>query len=138
MFIFAGIRIGIILLVAALARLLWRTNRGFLIPLSTQPKWQESLAHTVHWVLLLATLLMPLSGVMMSIGGGYPVGVFGFEIIARSEDKIEILSNIGHVIHGLGGKMLFALILLHIVGAIKHERIDKDGTLSRMLGRNLP
>ncbi|MES9855083.1 MAG: cytochrome b/b6 domain-containing protein [Sedimenticola sp.] len=75
---------------------------------------------------------------MMSIGGGYPVGVFGFEIIARSEDKIEILSKIGHVIHGLGGKLLIALILLHIVGAIKHERIDKDGTLSRMLGRNLP
>ncbi len=129
--------LGITLFAFALIRLFWRTNRGFPIPLSTQPKWQESIAHMVHWVLLLGSLLLPLSGFMMSIGGGHPVGVFGFEIIARSEDKIEILSKIGHVIHGLGGKLLIALILLHIVGAIKHERIDKDGTLSRMLGRSL-
>ncbi len=80
---------------------------------------------------------MPISGFMMTIGGGYPVGIFGFELIAHSEDKIEILSEAGHLIHGLGGKLLIALILLHAVAAIKHERLDKDGTLSRMLGRSL-
>ncbi len=70
----------------------------------------------------------------MAIGGGHAVGVFGFEIIAGSPDKIEMLSQIGHTAHGLGGKLLILFVLVHFIGAIKHQSIDKDGTLSRMLG----
>ncbi len=128
---------GIILFGAALLRLFWHSKKGFPLPLSAQCNWQETLATTMHWTLLIGTLLMPVTGVMMSIGGGYPVGVFGLEFIARSEEKIEILSKAGHLIHEFGGNLLIAVILLHIAAAFKHEWLDRDGTLSRMLGRSL-
>ncbi|MEW8044511.1 MAG: cytochrome b [gamma proteobacterium symbiont of Phacoides pectinatus] len=129
--------LGVILLALALARLAWRLRQGLLGARSEQAPWQHALASTVQWTLLAGTLLMPLSGIMMSVGGGYPVGVFGWEIIAGSEEKIEALSKAGHLIHGLLGKLLIALILLHAAAAIKHQWMDRDGTLSRMLGRDL-
>ena len=77
---------------------------------------------------------MPISGLMMSIGGGHSIGVFGLDIFTSSGEKIEFLSQAGHIGHGLGAKVLMFFILLHIAGAIKHQLIDKDGTISRMLG----
>jgi len=126
--------VGILILMFALVRVLWRYLNQFPKPLSTLTNWQEKLAKLTHWVLIIGTVLLPVSGILMSIGGGFGIGVFGFELVARSPDKNETLSQIGHVLHGVGGKLLILFVILHIVGAIKHQFIDKDGTLSRMLG----
>jgi cytochrome b561 len=129
--------IGILILLLALVRLGWRALSKYPEPLSEMAKWQEILSKLTLLVLLLGTVLMPVSGIIMSIGGGHAVAVFGFELVAKTGEKIEVLSKIGHVMHGLGGNLMIAFILLHIAGAFKHERIDKDGTLSRMLGRSI-
>ncbi len=126
--------VGMLILLFALVRIVWRFLNKFPKPISPLVNWQEKLAKLTHWVLIIGTVLMPVSGIFMAIGGGHSVGVFGFEIIAGSPDKIEILSKIGHIIHGLGGKLLIVFVFLHFIGAIKHQFIDKDGTLSRMLG----
>jgi len=126
--------VGMLILLFALVRIIWRFLNKFPKPISPLVNWQEKLAKLTHWVLIIGTVLMPVSGIFMAIGGGHAVGVFGFEIIAGSPDKIEMLSKIGHIIHGLGGKLLILFVLLHFIGAIKHQFIDKDGTLSRMLG----
>lgn len=126
--------LAIILLVLAVLRFAWRLRNGFPVDLSPMARWQEVTARSVHWILLLGTLFMPISGIMMSIGGGYPIAVFGLELVAKSPDKIEALSEIGHVIHGIGGKLLIAAFLLHVAGALKHHLVDKDGTTRRMLG----
>jgi len=73
---------------------------------------------------------------MMSLGGGYPVALFGLELISGGAGN-EQLSDIGHVIHGLEGKFFILVIILHIVATLKHEWIDKDGTLKRMLGARI-
>jgi len=126
--------VGILILMFALVRVLWRYLNQLPKPLSTLTNWQQKLAKLTHWVLIIGTVLLPVSGILMSIGGGFGIGVFGFELVARSDDKNEMLSQVGHVLHGLGGKLLILFVILHIVGAIKHQFIDKDGTLSRMLG----
>ena len=128
---------GVLIFVLAVARIGWRVRNKFPEPLSLMPNWQEKLAKITHWVLILGTVLMPISGVFMSIGGGHSVGIFGLELIAGSEDKIEVLSEIGKVMHGLGGKLLIGFIILHFAGALKHQFIDKDGTLQRMLGKTI-
>lgn len=127
--------IGVIILLLAMLRVLWRLVSKYPEPLGQMSKGQEIIAKLTLLVLILGTVLLPLSGIVMSIGGGRSVAVFGIELIAGTGEKIEILSQIGHVMHGLGGKLLIAFVLLHVVGAIKHEHFDKDGTLSRMLGR---
>ncbi len=129
--------VGMLILLFALIRVFWRTLNKFPTPISPLVNWQEKLAKLTHWVLVIGTILMPVSGVFMAIGGGHAVAVFGFGIIASSPEKIEALSKIGHIAHGFGGKLLILFVIFHCVGAIKHQFFDKDGTLSRMLGINV-
>jgi len=126
--------VGMLILILALVRVAWRILNKFPKSISPLVNWQEKLAKLTHWVLIIGTVLMPVSGVFMAIGGGHAVAIFGLEIIAGSPEKIEVLSQIGHTAHGLGGKLLILFVLLHFVAAIKHQFIDRDGTLSRMLG----
>lgn len=126
--------IGLLVLLFAAIRVIWRYRNKFPTPLSSLPTWQENLAKITHWILIIGTLLMPVSGILMSIGGGHPVGVFGLEIIAGTGQENKLLSQIGDIGHGLGSKLLILFIVLHFIGAVKHQILDKDGTMSRMLG----
>ncbi|WP_370979535.1 cytochrome b [Agaribacterium sp. ZY112] len=127
---------GVLILAFALLRFTWRMKNGFPKALTEAKAWEKPLASLTHWVLLLGTLFMPISGILMSIGGGHPVALFGWELIA-SGDKNETLGQLGHAVHGLGSKVLILFILLHIAGAFKHQFLDKDGTIMRMLGKKI-
>ncbi len=128
--------IGVLVLVAATLRLFWRLGNGFPVALSVMKLWERFAAHAVHWTLLLATLAMPLSGILMSWAGGHDVAVFGFTVLEGGE-KNETLGTIGHTIHSIGSKVFIAIIVIHIAAALKHHFINKDGTLRRMLGRTV-
>ncbi|MEZ8825087.1 cytochrome b [Vibrio sp. 10N.261.55.A7] len=126
--------IGVLILVVAIIRIAWRLKEGTLSSLGTSPAWQEKIAHAVHGLLLLATLAMPISGAVMTAAGGRAVDVFGMVIISEGE-KVEWLQEIGGFIHHSAVNIIIAVLVLHVLGAIKHQVIDKDGTISRMLGR---
>ncbi len=129
--------LGMLIFLLALIRIFWRYINKFPIPLSEIQGWQKTLANLAHWVLIIGTVLMPVSGVIMSIGGGHPVGIFGLELIAGTGEEKKILGKIGHIMHGLGGKLFILFVILHFVGAVKHQLIDKDGTMQRMLGKRV-
>ncbi len=131
------ISIGVIVLVVASLRITWRIINKFPIPLSTMPKWQERIAKLAHWVLIIGTVMMPISGLMMNLGGGRSLNIFGYELIAESGIENEFLSGFGHTVHEFGGKLLIIFVVLHVIGAIKHQFIDKDGTISRMAGKRV-
>ena len=128
---------GVLILVLASLRIIWRMKNNFPIPLSSVPVWQERLVKLSHWFLLIATVMMPLSGIIMNYGNGRGLSVFGLELIAGTGEENHLLHEVGHIIHGLGGKLLILFIVLHVLGAIKHQFIDKDGTLSRMAGKTV-
>ena len=98
--------------------------------------WEKTLSHITHWVLLLGTLVMPLSGVCMSFFGGHNIDLFIF-VIPGLEPKNEIIGGAAHSVHELAGNALVVAIALHAVGAIKHHVLDKDGTFQRMLGKHI-
>ncbi|MTI08997.1 cytochrome b [Curvivirga aplysinae] len=125
--------LGVIIIIIALTRIFWRFHEGQIKPVSRMPFWQEKAAKFIHWILLTATIAMPVSGIMMSIGGGHDVAVFGNVIISANE-KIGWLNELGESIHEGAVPILFASLGLHILGALKHQFIDKDRTISRMLG----
>jgi cytochrome b561 len=127
---------GITVLSIALLRILWRAKEGAITSLSVAPAWQEKIAQGVHHLLLLATLLMPVSGIMMNVGGGRALVLFGTELITVA-DKVEWMGTIGGSLHDSAVGFIIAALALHILGALKHQFIDKDGTVSRMLGFNL-
>lgn len=128
--------VGLGILGVALIRFLWRLTQGFPAPAGPMKGWEKALANTVIWGLLAATLLMPLSGMMMVLGNGHPLDVFGLFTVGPFT-KTEAVAGAGHFIHGVGSKLVIAFIALHFAGAMKHHFVAKDGTLVRMFGKRI-
>lgn len=124
--------IGVLILIFGIWRVGFRMVQGFPAPLpSTGPAWQMTAAKITHWVLLAAILLLPISGIAGSVFRGRAVDVFGwFSIPARAESAT--IAQIASNFHGAAGKVIAALVLIHIAAALKHHYIDKDATLRRM------
>ena len=134
--------IGALLLLLVVPRIVWRFMQGFPAADGDATPAAQKLAKAVQYLLLAGTLLMPVSGIMMSAFGGHGLAVFGMGIFPENPDPSNpgevipfngALAQVGHVIHGLGGKLMILAILLHLAGALKHHFIDKDKTLVRMV-----
>lgn len=134
--------VGMLLFVVILWRAVVRLSKGWPENVSKGAAWEHGLARVIHWVLILGTILMPISGMMDSYFAGHGLSIFGLELAAGSADAegkpLAInasLGELGEEVHGTLGNILIAAIALHVAGALKHQLIDKDGTLGRMLGR---
>lgn len=126
--------LGVLVLALACMRLAWRFKEGKLNPVAKLDAVKQKAADVVHGLLLLATIAMPLSGAIMSVAGGRGLDFFALNIIAAGE-KNEGLQSIAHTIHVNAPYLIYAILVLHLAAAIKHHFIDKDATLTRMLGK---
>lgn len=127
--------IGVTVLGLALIRLFWRVRQGMPAHVGVYTALEQTLAKVTHAFLLLATLLLPISGLLASIGNARAVSLFGMPFIPQLlAQKNELLAKIGGASHAILGKLIIAAILLHMIGAVKHHLVDRDGTLRRMLG----
>ena len=124
--------VGITILVIALLRLGWRLfDRPPAMP--PMPAWQRAAAAATHWGLYAILIAMPLSGWMMSSAEDSPVSWFGLVHIPSLVMPSESLGDLLHDVHEvLAGALLF-LVGLHVLAALKHQFVDRDGLLARML-----
>ena len=134
--------IGVTLLIVIIARVVWRLRQGFPSPVGAHPLWQQRLARATHWILLAATLVMPLSGMLYSGLGGYGIKVFGVTLVPGQQDSNgktlpfnDGLAELFEGVHHYTAWLIVVVVSLHIAGALKHHFIDKDATLRRMLGQ---
>lgn len=134
--------IGVLLFVVILWRVLVRVRQGWPDNISTGAAWEHWLAKIIHWVLILGTIAMPISGMVDSLMAGRGLSIFGLELVGMNmgaEGKPvainEGLSDTASRVHALVGKVMIGAILLHVAGALKHHVIDRDNTLRRMTGR---
>ncbi|NPA72477.1 MAG: cytochrome b [Gammaproteobacteria bacterium] len=128
---------GIAIFMLIIMRLIWLKVSPNPEQLS-KTKLEHILGHAVKGILYLAMLGMPISGWIMSNSGGHEVAFFTLftlpNIVAENHDLHELTETV----HGLFGKVLIAVVLLHIAGALKHHLVYKDNTLLRMLGKSKP
>ena len=125
--------LGLVIVVMFGFRLYWRWQNPPPTPFDAS-HWERGAARLAHIMLYAAMVLIPLTGwlaytehVRRSLGVR-PASWFGF--------KIPLLPDLGinwHMIHNWGGKLVLALIALHIAAALKHHFFDRDDTLKRML-----
>lgn len=134
---------GVVVFIFAIWRIVWRIKKGWPSALSESNKFELIAAKVVHWLLITSTVLYPISGFMMSGAGGYGIPFFGMYLLPKlakddplkSSELLGSISELGSALHGLMFWALVAIIVLHVVGALKHHFIYKDGTIKRMLGR---
>lgn len=123
--------LGVTILIIVVARFCWRAYSKPPIVNPKHPRWERGLAAFVHYALYAAAFLMPLSGWGMSSAGGHPVAFFGLELpplVGKDKDLGEFFS----ASHSVLAWTIITLVSLHVLGALKHQFIDRDGTLLRM------
>jgi cytochrome b561 len=134
---------GVIIVLFVLLRIAWRFKNGWPKSVREYRPFEKWLSKAVHYLLIFGTVVMPLSGFLMSALGGHGVSLFSWELVARNTSSVNpadavpingALAGIAHEVHWIAGYILIAAVGLHVVGALKHHLVDKDGTLRRMLG----
>lgn len=123
---------GILLLVFALWRIVWRLVQGFPAPVPGMGGLQLTFSKLTHWGLLACLLLMPLSGFVMAHFGGRPTDMYGLFTLPAFADS-EGVRTLMRAVHKWVAYGFVVFIGLHIAGALKHLLIDRDGTVSRMV-----
>jgi cytochrome b561 len=129
--------VGITILALALVRLAWRWfDRP--PPPPPMPGWQATAARLNHWALYALLFALPITGWLMSSAANRPVSWFGLvqlpDFIAPDEGLEEILEEA----HEWLVNVLLALVILHVAAALKHQFLDRDGLLLRMLPGRRP
>ncbi|WP_242128438.1 cytochrome b [Sphingobium sp. Sx8-8] len=126
--------VGLTVLALTVARLLWRlAHRAPPLP-PEMPGWEKGVAHATHFLFYAFMLLMPLSGWIMVSAGDRPLNwFFLFDVpkfAVSKGDAIVGLSGEGHEVMAFAWA---ALIGVHILAALRHHFILKDGVLRRMI-----
>lgn len=123
--------LGLLVLVLTIARLGWRLTHP--APLIQGTLLVRRAAEAGHALLYLATLGLPLAGIGRAMSGGGDVVFFGFVIpsLTGGNDTLMGLTRFLH--SGLVMNLLLALIAGHVLAALWHQFLLKDGTLRRML-----
>ncbi len=115
-------------------RVLWRLFSP--TPASpSQSRPLEILAKAVHHLLLLAIVVMIITGPLTVWTKGYPVNIFDLVVLPSLTGEMEDLSEILGEIHEFTAWSIIVLLSLHILGTLKHVIIDRDNTLARILGK---
>lgn len=125
--------VGILVLMLALVRILWRLQN--IVPsLPVQmPAWQKLAARGAHWAFYGFMFTMPMTGWLMSSAAGLSVSFFGWftlpDLVVPSEN-LEMLLRTAHQWLGYG---LIATLVAHVGATVQHHFINKDDILRRML-----
>lgn len=124
---------GVTVLALAALRLLWRlTHRAPAYPAS-MPGWQKGAAHGLHGMLYLLMFAVPLSGYLYTLSAGIPVVYFGLVELPILIDADPALKPVLKGVHYWLNMGLAGAVALHVAAALKHQFIDRDGVLKRML-----
>lgn len=125
--------VGAILLGLAVLSIVWRmVNKKPSLP-SSMPTYETFLAKLTHFVLAAVIVVMPLSGVLMSMGSGKQIKIFDAWVLPMVIEKNKMIASNAHAIHEWCSYVVIGAVVLHVLAALKHHFVDRDDILKRML-----
>lgn len=125
--------VGLILFIFIVARYLWRRFSKLPDWAPTLTKKEQTLIHWYERVLYICMFLMPISGYLFVMAGGYGVMFFGVTPLPNPIGKNETIALIAETIHWLTSYAILISLFLHIGLVLKHQFIHRDQLLLRML-----
>lgn len=125
--------LGVTVLVLALARLLWRaTHQPPALP-NEMHDWEKMAAHAGHALLYVLMLAIPVSGYFYTSAAGVPVVYLGMLPLPTIIDADPALAAMLKTIHIWLNYGLLAAVAGHLLAVVKHQLIDRQRLLQRML-----
>lgn len=125
--------IGITVLGLACVRVLWRLTHPAPAYPDTMPAWQQKAAGGLHYLLYGLIFAVPISGYFYSLAAGVPVVYLGIIPLPVLIEPNQEWKPILRLVHFTLNMLLLAGVSLHVLAALKHHFIDRDGVLKRML-----
>jgi cytochrome b561 len=125
--------LGVTIFGLACLRLLWRLTHTPPAYPNSMPRWQQNAAHLVHGLLYVLIFAIPLSGYFYSLAAGIPVvylGIVPLPVFIGPDQELKLLLK---QVHYALNVVLLVMFCLHVLAALKHQFIDRDRTLQRML-----
>ena len=122
--------IGVSIFALIIFRIIWRFIHKPPALLESMKPWEKRLATAAHHGLYFLMFATPITGIIMSASSKYGISWFGIELIGGFNNKAA--RELFLEFHKIFGLLILFILLFHIVGALKHSIIDKDGTLRRM------
>ena len=125
---------GILLALLIAARLAWRvTHRPPAWPPS-MPRWQRRAADWVHCAMYVLIVVTPVAGYVASNFSRHGVKFFGVPLRAWGPDLPPVYAFFNGL-HVATAWVLSALVTAHVLAALKHGLVDRDGMFSRIRPR---
>lgn len=123
---------GVTVFVLVWLRLAWRvTHRPPALPEAMAPRMQW-LAHAGHAGLYGLMIAIPTSGWLMSSAKGFQTVWFGVLPIPDLIGRDRALGDLLQQVHQLLNVLLMLILSGHVMAALWHHYVLKDGTLRRM------
>ena len=125
--------VGLVIFALALVRVGWRlANPVPRLPLDV-PGWQVRVAQLTHFVLYALIFLLPISGFLYTAFGGFPVPLFMVYDLGQLIPTSKPQAEVWQAIHYWSQWALYAVVALHVAGALQHHLVHGDTVLRRML-----
>ena len=131
----AHISIGIVVMGLIVLRLAWRLTHP-VAPESNLPPWQRLSSEAVHWLLYLAVFLTAITGWIYASMRGWALSFF---VLFPLPPLVAPGSPMGRQLGELHGSLIYVLIgliCLHVLAALVHMFVYRDGVMRRMLPGN--
>ena len=128
--------IGAAILLLSLLRLLWRMTKPSPPLPATMRLWETTLSKTTHVIFYVMMIGLPISGwlafsdTVVKHPGFAGTSFFGLLPVVQIPSAAGLPFD---GMHSLGSNFMIALISLHVLAALKHQFIDKDNLLRRMV-----
>ena len=125
---------GMLILGLTLIRIGWRIANPALKPPVGTPTWEAWLAKSVHVLFYVLLLALPLTGWLAGSAAGRDFqfyGLFDFPLLPIGGGRPLAKALMG--VHEALPKLLYVLLALHVLGALKHQFLNRDNVLHRMI-----
>jgi cytochrome b561 len=126
--------VGVTILVLTLARIGWRLAHPAIALPGEMPRWEKLAARATHVLFYVILIAMPMTGWLASSAGGRDFlwfGVFEWPLLPVGGGR-EAAGRFMDI-HGMVMKGLYVLIALHVLAALKHQFVNRDNVLHRMI-----
>jgi cytochrome b561 len=124
--------LGLTVLFLAVLRLQFRFRDTVPPPIGETP--MDKVAKGIHHLLYTILFILPISGILTVL-----TSKAGAALLAMNSNMLPkehgFRGVIAHEVHEQLVNILIALVVLHVLGAIKHQFIAKDGLMERMMLR---
>ena len=125
--------LGMVALVAGAVKLCWAMGSRAPAPLVSMAAWERSSARAMHWTLFAMMVAIPATGYIISTSAGEGIAVFGWFEVPAVLASNEGLRDLAITLHYYLAYITAFLVMLHATVALKHQFVDRDGTLRRIL-----